>query len=107
MLPREKRLSKSSDIRNILKNGKKINMNGLSLYIQEGKGRIGFITTRGFRNAVSRNRAKRRVRGAFESESLCINNYDLLFVIRPEVLEFDFQKIRGMIKGFVSEIENR
>lgn len=106
MLPREKRLSKSKDIKNILKNGKKIVMNGLSLYIHEGKGRIGFITTRGFRNAVSRNRAKRRVRGAFESEPLPVDNYDLLFVIKPEVLGLDFEKIREMIRELVSGIDN-
>lgn len=106
MLPREKRLSKSKDIKNILKNGKKISMNGLSLYVLEGRGRVGFVTTKGFKNAVSRNRAKRRVRGAFESEKLFLDNYDLLFVIRPEVLDLDFNSIQEKVRGLISGIKD-
>lgn len=106
MLPREKRLSKSKDIRNLLKNGKRLTMNGISLYVAKGRGRIGFITTRGFKNAVSRNRAKRKVRGAFESESLFLDNYDLLFVIRPEILELDFEKIKETIRRLTLCVKN-
>ncbi|MBC7320777.1 ribonuclease P protein component [bacterium] len=98
MLPREKRLSKSKDIRSILKNGKRLTMNGINMYVARGMGRVGFITTKGFKNAVSRNKAKRRVRGAFESERLSLDGYDLLFVIRPEVLGLDFEKIKEMIR---------
>lgn len=98
MLPREKRLSKSKDIRNLLKNGKRLTMNGISLYVAKGRGRIGFITTKGFKNAVSRNRAKRKVRGAFELETLSLNDYDLLFVISPKVLDFNFEKIKETVK---------
>ncbi len=107
MLPREKRLSKSKDIKNILKNGKRISMNGMSLYILEGRGRIGFITTRGFKNAVSRNRARRRVRGAFESEEISLDNYDILFVIRPEVSDLDFDEIQETVRGLISDVKNR
>lgn len=106
MLPREKRLSKSKDIRNILRCGKKLTMDGISLYIARGRGRIGFITTKGFKNAVSRNRAKRRVRGAFEAEYFSINNCDLLFVIKPEILEADFEKIRDIIRKLTLSIRD-
>ncbi|MGC8970770.1 MAG: ribonuclease P protein component [bacterium] len=106
MLPREKRLSKSKDIRNILRCGKRLIMDGISLYVVRGRGRIGFITTKGFENAVLRNRAKRRVRGAFEAEHFSIDNYDLLFVIRPEVLEADFEKIKEMIKRLTLNIRD-
>lgn len=106
MLPREKRLSKSKDIRNILKSGKKLTMNGISLYVARGSGKVGFITTRGFKNAVSRNRAKRRVRGAFESEEFYIDNYDLLFVIKPEVLDFDFRRIKDTVRRLVLRIRD-
>lgn len=106
MLPREKRLSKSKDIRNLLKNGKRLSMNGISLYVAKGRGRIGFITTRGFKNIVSRNRAKRKVRGAFESDHFPLNDYDLLFVISPEVLDFDFEKIKETIKRLTLCVKN-
>lgn len=106
MLPREKRLSKPKDIRSILRQGKKLTMDGITLYIARGRGRIGFITTKGFKNAVSRNRAKRRVRGAFEAECFSINNYDLLFVIKPEVLGADFEKVRDMIRRLTLSIRD-
>ncbi|MCX7795905.1 MAG: ribonuclease P protein component [bacterium] len=106
MLPREKRLSKSKDIRKLLKNGKRLIMDGISLYVTRGRGRIGFITAKGFKNAVSRNRAKRRVRGAFESEDIYLDNYDLLFVIKPEVLGLDFEKIKEIIKELVFRIRD-
>lgn len=106
MLPREKRLSKSKDIRSVLKNGKRLTMDGISLYVTRGMGRVGFITTKGFKNAVSRNRAKRRVRGAFESEHLSLDGYDLLFVIKPEVLGFDFEKVRGLIRRLIYSIKD-
>lgn len=106
MLPREKRLSKSKDIKNLFKNGKRLTMNGISLYVTRGRGRIGFITTRGFKNAVSRNRAKRRVRGAFESGRFSLNDYDLLFVIKPEVLGLDFEKIKEIIEELVFRIKD-
>ncbi|MGB9681356.1 MAG: ribonuclease P protein component [bacterium] len=94
MLPREQRLSSSREIKNILRNGKKIDLGYLNLYVMPGNGKIGFITTRGFKNAVMRNRTKRRIRGAFESGLFKINNYDMLFVIKPESSLVESSKMR-------------
>jgi ribonuclease P protein component len=101
MLPRERRLSKSREIKSILRNGKKIDGGYLNLYIIPGEGRVGFITTRGFKNAVMRNRARRKVRGAFESELFETKNYDVLFVIKPEASSMEFSKIKEDLRRFL------
>jgi ribonuclease P protein component len=106
MFPKERRLSKSMEIRNILRNGKKIDGGYLNLYIMPGEGKIGFITTKGFKNAVMRNRTKRRVRGAFESELFNTNNYDILFVIKPEVFSVEFSRIKEDIRKLLLGLIN-
>jgi len=103
MLPRKRRLSRSREIRNILRNGKKFDLGYLNLYVISGEGKVGFITTRGFKNAVMRNRTKRRVRGVFESELFKVNNYDMLFVIKPEAFFVEFPKIKEDFKRILSE----
>lgn len=74
-MPKYGRLSKQSDFSNIYKNGKKWHFIGANIYFLPSENmRFAAVASKKIGNAVTRNRAKRRLRAMF---ALC---YDSLKV---------------------------
>ncbi len=64
----EEKIKKSSDIRNLFREGKKVSTNGAKLFILPNDlsfNRIAFTLPHGFGNAVQRNYSKRLSREAY------------------------------------------
>ena len=83
----KERIKRSSEIKNLFKNGKRASVVGAKLfYLPNGLkfNRIGFPLPRGFGNAVARNRAKRYSREVFRNLKSHLNTgYDILLLIYP------------------------
>lgn len=85
---RNERIKRSTDIKNLFKNGKKVSVNGAKLFYLPNNlqyNRIGFPLPRGFGNAVERNRSKRYSRETYRSLKAHLNTgFDMLLLVYPD-----------------------
>ncbi|HWQ99970.1 MAG TPA: ribonuclease P protein component [Candidatus Methylomirabilis sp.] len=68
--------------------------------------KIGFVASgKIFKSAVSRNRARRRLREAFRPLLKTVPpGYDMTFVAKPEVLKADFNEIRATLVHLIEKL---
>lgn len=115
-------IKKSAEFQNISKKGQKFYSQTLLLlthpssqaYFQnltENKKakdfcRVGYTVSKTVGNAVTRNRAKRRLRAAFAALALSLakNHYDYVLIARREIVEADFAKISNDLKFCLKRI---
>jgi len=85
---REEHLKKRSQIREVFNRGRRVGCRGAKLFVLENglpRNRICFTFSRGFANAVKRNRAKRLGREAYRILKPRLGcGYDLVLLIYPE-----------------------
>ena len=83
----KERIKRSSEIKNLFKNGMKVSIPGARMFfLPNGMNinRIGFPLPRNFGNAVARNRAKRYSREVFRNLKSHLNTgYDILLLVYP------------------------
>lgn len=83
----DEHIKKSCEIKNLFKNGKKVSILGAKLFYLPNNlnfNRIGFPLSRGYGNAVQRNRARRFSRETYRINKIHLNTgYDMLFLIYP------------------------
>jgi ribonuclease P protein component len=85
---REEHLKGRNEIREVFGNGRRFSCRGAKLFVLKNDlphNRICFTFSRGFGNAVARNRARRLGREAFRllGPRLC-GGYDLILLVYPE-----------------------
>ncbi len=103
---KSERLRKNTDILSVMKRGKRLSSDGLSLfYAKNGREnfRVGIVAGRKLANAVTRNRLKRRIRsgiaGALGSQAL---GYDLVFVARAGLLDAGYDRISKAVQDVLA-----
>ena len=111
----KERIKRSSEIKNLFKNGKRVSIAGAKLFYLPNNlefNRIGFPLPRGFGNAVERNRAKRFSRETFRNLKSHLNTgYDILFLVYPPAEKDSFHsrcdQFQQLIKkaGLLKECE--
>ncbi len=121
MSPKILQIKKSSEFQTISKKGQKFYSKTILLlssvspqiYFQDLNKdkkakdfcRIGYTVSKTVGNAVTRNRAKRRLRQAFyELSCLAKNHYDYVIIARKEIAEADFAKISSDLKFCLKRI---
>ncbi len=81
----EEKIKKSSEIRNLFKQGKKVSTNGAKLFVLPNDlsfNRIAFALPHGFGNAVQRNYSKRLSREAYRNLKCNIKSgYDMVLLV--------------------------
>lgn len=99
MVPRSYRLRGRSRLERVLRDGRRARSGLIQVAaLREAGGdkarespkpyEIGVVTTRGFKNAVSRNRARRRALGAvWRSREILENGWSYVLIVRPGVDE--------------------
>jgi ribonuclease P protein component len=87
----QEKLHKQSDFNKVLKNGKKITNNFVTIFIlkrndEDTIRRIGLVTSRKVGNATQRNLAKRRLREIFRTNKHKLTpGLDIIFILKPEI----------------------
>lgn len=116
MFSRPERLTKKKVFDTIFKRGHRIRGKWFSLVTlpQSGQGKIGFIVTKKtLRASTARNRAKRRVRGAFRSifhkgEFQPIKQHNTIIVLlHQSVDDISFAELTSEIERRLKQIPNK
>ena len=87
----QEKLHKQSDFNKVLKNGKKITNNFVTIFVlkrndEDTIRRIGLVTSRKVGNATQRNLAKRRLREIFRTNKHKLTpGLDIVFILKPEI----------------------
>ena len=110
MLKKNFRLTKKKDFNRLATHGRSIFGIYSTLRINrnnQNNKKIGFIiSTKIFKRAVKRNRAKRRYREIIKKILPQIpNNYHYLFILKPKTLDADFQKMEQDVLHMISKID--
>jgi len=93
---KSERLKKNADFVSTMK-GKRLSVDGLSLFYQEngqGNFRIGITVSKRLVNAAKRNQLKRRIRNCLiKTIGNKTRSYDMVFVARKEIVEADYSTL--------------
>jgi len=98
MLPAKNRLKKNKDFARVAKEGRVAYDKGITLkWIDNdlAHSRLGVVCSlKVSKKAVVRNKIKRRIRSYFRKQlSRLKPGFDLLVLTRPQVIDFDYQKL--------------
>ena len=106
-LSRRQRLTTSADFQALFRKGKRIDRPALIVLWRETDEptRVGFAVSRQLRNAVQRNRARRRLREAFRATRTAAPARAALVIIgRPAALTAPFETLRGQMRQALAAI---
>ncbi len=102
MLEKDKRLRKSRDFALLSQNGRVVYGPLFTLRFRKAEDatKVGFVaSTKIFKRAADRNRAKRRLRAALRAlEPEWPKNFDLLFIAKRDVITAEFSDIKKQVK---------
>ena len=94
-MKKENRIKKATEIENVLKNRKFRSSKYFSVYVfnnkETNKYRYAISAGKKIGNAVARNKVKRQVRSLVDSISSLDQCLDVFIIIRPIVLNTDYQ----------------
>ncbi len=106
MFPREKRLHEAAAWRHVRRRGRCARSRHTVLCVAPSdRERFGFSTTKGFGNAVCRNKARRRLREAFrcvygvQAQPLAVTG-----TAHPESLDLDFAALCEAVRAQLEEL---
>jgi ribonuclease P protein component len=106
-LSRRHRLTTRADFQALFQRGKRIDRPTLIVLWREANEptRVGFAVSRQLRNAVQRNRARRRLREAFRSARAAAPARAALVIIgRPAALTAPFEALQGQMRQALAAI---
>ncbi len=108
---RSSRLTRAEEYRQVFKNNYRISDNCFTFLICKQKGkkpRIGFaIAKKQIKGAVDRNRIKRQIRESFRLKQNLLPNFDIVVMVRKEILKLDNQGINDRLGSFWLKVTNR
>lgn len=106
-LPRHERLRHAGDIQAVFQQGKREEQPGFVLLWRVGDGglKVGFAVSRQVRGAVSRNRARRRLREAYRRHRAALpSKVTMMFVARPAALSRAFSDLMGDMQRAIAAV---
>jgi len=108
MLPKPERLRRAKDFALLSQKGRAVFAPLFTLRLRPSQTatKVGFVASaKIFKTAVERNRGKRRMREALRLlKPEWPKNFDLLFVLKYEVLSADFQALTASVKHTLEKI---
>jgi len=108
--PRSERLTISAEIQALFRQGKRVDRPSFVVLWRDagGPGRTGFAVTRQIRGAVSRNRARRRLREAFRmTRNAAPPGVALMLIAKRVVLDRPFAALVAELKDALVAIPRR
>jgi ribonuclease P protein component len=106
-LSRRQRLTTSAEFQALFQRGKRIDRPALIVLWREADEptRVGFAVSRQLRNAVQRNRARRRLREAYRAtRAVAPARAALVIIGRPASLTVPFEALQGQMRQALSAI---
>jgi ribonuclease P protein component len=106
-LSRRQRLTTRADFQALFQRGKRIDRPALIVLWREADEptRVGFAVSRQLRNAVQRNRARRRLREAFRSaRTAAPTRASLVIIGRPAALTASFESLLGQMRQALAAV---
>lgn len=100
---KSERLRKNNEFVSVMKQGKRLSVDGLSLFYAENNTadfRVGISVSRKLARATGRNKLKRLLRGAI-SQTLegRARGYDLVFVARQGLVDAGFDRVLRSVRS--------
>lgn len=98
---KSERLRKNSEFASLMKQGKRLSTDGLSLFYAPNGGRgvrLGISVGKKLSHAVERNRLRRRIRAAAASGlAASAEGFDIVFMARQSLMQADFDRIKEAV----------
>jgi len=107
VLPREERLTRSGEFREVYRRGRRYAGGGLVVYFLAGRGgpRVGFRVPRRVGKAVVRNRVRRRLREAYRQLRGEIPGGWCVVVARDDCAGMGMLELRDALRGLLKRAE--
>ncbi|MEY4990426.1 MAG: hypothetical protein RIS08_652 [Actinomycetota bacterium] len=93
MLPKVHRLTKSDEIRAVIRQGKRSSSPLATIHYISGSSRAAFVTPKTLGNAVTRNLVRRRSREILRKNIAFLQDYDLVVRLHPASAESSFSDL--------------
>lgn len=107
MRARQQRLTRATDFKRVRRTGKSYAHPLLVLIAAANDhpfSRVGVTTSRSFRTAVARNRARRRLRHAVHPRMVEISpGWDLVFIARPALIDAEWKRLEEAIMTLLAQ----
>ncbi|NBU23735.1 MAG: ribonuclease P protein component [Actinobacteria bacterium] len=97
MLPKANRLTKSDEIRAVIRDGRRSSSPLATIHYLPGSGRVAFVTPKTIGNAVIRNRVRRRAREIVRGVTHNFSGFDLVVRLHPGSAAASFRELQDAI----------
>lgn len=97
MLPKVHRLTKSDEIKAVIRQGKRSSGPLATIHYIPGSSRAAFVTPKTLGNAVTRNLVRRRAREIVRSHIDLLKDYDLVVRLHPASAESSFSDLKSAL----------
>ena len=106
MLKIQNRLKKRKEFAYIYRKGERFHTTNITLYKIASKypnPKIGFSVNNKVGKAVVRNKVKRRLREIVKEFLPSISKCNLIFVVKPSIIELDFEQMKSEVKQILTK----
>ena len=97
MLPKAHRLTKSDEIRAVIRQGGRVSTPLATIHFVSGSSRAAFVTPKTLGNAVTRNLVRRRSREILRANISLITGRDIVIRLHPASSEADFRDLESSL----------
>ena len=100
-------IKKKNEIRNVIYSGERITSHYIDIfYLEKQKNRMAVLNGRANRNAVDRNKIKRRIREIYKSVKK-EKNGDLIIKVKKDIIKKNYSELRKEIEKSFSTLKGK
>lgn len=104
MLPKVHRLTRSDEIKAVIRQGKRLSSPLATIHYISGSSRAAFVTPKTIGNAVTRNQVRRRAREIVRNHVTSLKDYDLVVRLHPASAESNFSELEAAILSCLGKL---
>ncbi len=104
MLPKVHRLTKSDEIKAVIRQGKRSSSALATIHYTPGSSRAAFVTPKTLGDAVTRNLVRRRAREIVRGHLASLKYYDLVIRLHPASAESTFGELESALVSALEKL---
>lgn len=104
MLPKVHRVTKSDEIKAVIRQGKRVSSPLATIHFVPGSTRAAFVTPKTIGNAVARNLVRRRAREIVRFNIAHLENYDAVIRLHPASAGASFGELESVLKSALERL---